>query len=297
MSRRAFLDPIAENGHVIEQQRHFLHEGFRDVGVNKASVFPGFCAQHDQVMFKDVDNPVAEIDRDFVLRLCYRVATKEAHAKQDTLAIADVLLLGDAGLPLPAQVQFQNRMNLFLHGTRLGVQDLMQRKDWLERAIESDASVPMFEWQSVAIDGKLPIVGAGAYNCEATFTGEHEPFDECAHKIPLLIHALIPQRGSWLSVFGWFRDGAEERCRRFAESIDCLSSERVPTALARFTMDVSENFFLRPSWYRGLDSAAQEDIAERVACGVLADHSGLCLLDSPAITISGRGSVAARSWT
>lgn len=279
MSRSAFLAPIAEGGHILERQRHLLHSAeFRKVGVNKASVFPGFCSQHDNALFRVVDNPSADLDRDFAQRLCYRAWAKELHAKQATIAIADVLHDGDAGLPLEHQVQHQDRMNMFLHATQLGVQDLALRKRWL-------------------LTGIPPVVGTGAYSCEAMFTGEYVAFGPLDDVIPVLAHALVPFRGGGLSLFGWFCDGMEGQYRRFAESIECLLPERMPTALARFTIDVSENFFMRLSWYQGLDAVALADIRDRMACGLHEPHSGLCLLDSPAVTIPGRGGPVYRSWT
>ena len=54
------LRSIAEDGHVMERNPSFFtireRQGWRKIGVNKATKFPGFCKTHDNKLFKQADS-------------------------------------------------------------------------------------------------------------------------------------------------------------------------------------------------------------------------------------------------
>lgn len=76
ISKRYYLENIAEEGHLL----HFAHHDdklerkliLHSVGINDATVFKGYCAQHDNMIYAEIDNsPIKSIKGVFLQ--CLRV--------------------------------------------------------------------------------------------------------------------------------------------------------------------------------------------------------------------------------
>ena len=54
----------------------------RKVGVNNASVFPGFCGKHDKTLFKPIESKFLQLNRDTAFLFSYRAIAYERFAKE-----------------------------------------------------------------------------------------------------------------------------------------------------------------------------------------------------------------------
>ena len=78
------LSFISKNNHIMEIVPR-LKNGemiidFHQIGINKASTFPGFCPKHDSRLFNSIDNkPISLDDPEQLFLLAYRAATRELH--------------------------------------------------------------------------------------------------------------------------------------------------------------------------------------------------------------------------
>lgn len=92
---RASLELIAEYGHVLQprldKKSHSI--ALERVGLGKASVFPGYCLEHEQVFQSFERDLRIECDADYVLQTfrtcCREMAIKEHHARWLDTAAAE----------------------------------------------------------------------------------------------------------------------------------------------------------------------------------------------------------------
>ena len=84
------LDLLARDGHVKGLTRRIDKDNgpiisFDDVGQNQATVFEGFCSEHDSDIFKAIDrNPFCLTEHLFLV--AYRAVARELHAQMDGAA-------------------------------------------------------------------------------------------------------------------------------------------------------------------------------------------------------------------
>ncbi len=87
LSVGAMLRPISRNGHVYTLSADRYAESYDDViqlkltGIRATSVFNGFCAKHDKILFSEIeDKPfVCSAEQNFLH--CYRAVAKESYLK------------------------------------------------------------------------------------------------------------------------------------------------------------------------------------------------------------------------
>ncbi|MEH6478363.1 MAG: hypothetical protein V7727_21910, partial [Sneathiella sp.] len=78
------LGLLERNGHVVMPKQHHSKDGpsikFKEVGRNLATTFTGFCAKHDQTIFKPLDTkPFSAKDSEQLFLLAYRSICRELH--------------------------------------------------------------------------------------------------------------------------------------------------------------------------------------------------------------------------
>lgn len=92
VQKKGGLSAIAEDGHVMTVKptmKGMIDSGGRPaprrIGVKKASVFPGFCGRHDDVLFKPVEGKSVALDRESAFLFAYRAIAYERLSKEAQL--------------------------------------------------------------------------------------------------------------------------------------------------------------------------------------------------------------------
>jgi len=92
VQREGAVRLLSSEGHVIQiRMRLDLDQGpeitFRSVGVNRATVFTGLCAQHDSVLFGPIEHEEVDLtNREHLFLLAYRAFLRETHASMEAAA-------------------------------------------------------------------------------------------------------------------------------------------------------------------------------------------------------------------
>lgn len=289
VAQAAALRPIAEGGHIYEIAGHdsLQHEGlWKPQGVQRASVFPGFCQEHDQRIFREVDDPKGPINARSAGLLCYRAITRERWARERNLAfsLASKEFL-DRGRSLDEQIAIQNYLNLQCYHSQLGIHDDTRVTAALEALLLAtpNSNQPGFHWHVTDLGIILPVVGCGGYCCAADFRGMkcrwHEGNRLTSGHIATLLHAVVPWQGTTKVVFGWLDDGYTDTYQQVVASFATLDEGAQREAAVRFLFEVSENIFARKSWWDGLSADAKVRIQHRLITGGANEgHSQTCLL-------------------
>lgn len=87
------LDLLCRDGHVIQLKIHFEKDSlpetrYKPIGRNSATTFTGLCAEHDQVIFNEIDNNEFGIDdQHHLFLLAYRSVYRELYATMDAAVV------------------------------------------------------------------------------------------------------------------------------------------------------------------------------------------------------------------
>ncbi len=262
---------------------------FKLQGTREASIFPGFCAHHDGALFAAVDNPASgTINREAALLICYRTLTKELWVKEQSLAFTlEGKTILDRGKPIAEQVAIQNLLNFQAHQHTLGIGDLARRKARLDSLLSSDGSslASSFAWFAADLGALIPVVGCGAFCCAGDFLGVECMWNHgngfTSPETAVLIHGVVPWNGATSVVFGWLSDDTfATACSQVASSFSRLEVDSQRRAIIYFLFEVTENLFVRKSWWDALPDTTRTHLAGRLREGGTNDgHRVDCLVD------------------
>ncbi|THD34447.1 MAG: zinc chelation protein SecC [Sphingomonas sp.] len=276
VQRNGGLKQIAENGHVLTVKP--LMKGLmemqgeawpRPVGTGKASVFPGFCERHDRELFKPVEGSTLPLDAEHAFLLAYRAIAYERHAKDAQLRATELQRDMDGGRPLFNQAIVQRMLRDTLFGIRMGYADIARTKDEFDRRLMSgDRSG--FHFLAVRFDGLLPMVACTSFHAELDFDGNR--LQRLGHgdaPFELVTLTVTAFQGRTVAVFGWIGD-ADGPAARLVSSFAAIADDGKADALLRLLFVQTDNIFLRPSWWEGLDEADQKRLVGQVMAGTTA---------------------------
>lgn len=264
--RSADLKTVAADGHVMHISADFRtlerlsgKTAPRTIGINQASTFPGFCAEHDTKTFDPIENHPFMGSSEQCFLLMYRAWCREAHAKEAAGRAQDVLREADKGRSLADQVAIQTQVSAHIQGTDLGIRDLRRFKAILDTGLVTrtfdKVNSTVFEFS-----GTLPVVATGAWYPPFDLSGRRlQTLQEDAPQ-PLAI-TLLNDGGTGFGVLSWFVDASRVPLR-FVESL--RASDNVADALIRTALGTSENAFFSPEWWKSLTQPQQNEIVERL---------------------------------
>lgn len=272
ISKALGLNRIAEAGHVLGLKHDIStlrknngRAKLAKIGVNRMSVFPGFCSVHDKSLFAPIeDQPFAATPEQCAL-LSYRALAREHHTKMSGLDINEFLKGADKGKPVAAQIALQTLLAGYGQGLSLAADDLGR------------ALVP--HYQSLS-DGNFEVFESAVFEFPADFpllcsTG-HMPSDDWSGRI---IQDLTDPKleADWVTavafiandraqiVFTWLR--SQKRMADFVDSLRLNFEGQEADALVKYFFTISENIAVRPTWWAGLDKAAKTALEARIMDG------------------------------
>ncbi len=143
----------------------------RRVGVNNASLFPGFCNKHDTALFKPIEGETVSLNKDTAFLFSYRAIAYERFAKEAQLKGISVQRDLDRGLPFLQQRLIQTHLKNFQNGVKIGMRDVDRWKKQFDERLLSGARDD-FHFLAVRFDRVLPIVACGAFHPEYDVQGK-----------------------------------------------------------------------------------------------------------------------------
>jgi hypothetical protein len=177
VQKKGGLAAIAEAGHVLTvkptMKEMIETDGNpqpRKIGVNNASVFPGFCNKHDTSLFKPIEGTSLPLTKVAAFLFSYRAIAYERFAKEAQLRGMDAHLEADRGHPFWKQAMIQMQIDSMINGIRIGMRDVEHWKKKFDERLLS-GSRDDFHFVIIRFDQILPIVGCGAFHPEYDLQG------------------------------------------------------------------------------------------------------------------------------
>ena len=273
ISKTLGLIRIAEAGHVLGL-KHDISTLSRTngraelgkIGINKISVFPGFCAVHDKSLFAPIEDEPFEGTAEQCALLSYRALARERHTKLSGIDVNEFLKGADKGKTVAAQMAIQKMLADFGLGLSLAAKDLDRALIPHYQAL-SDRNFGVFESAIFEFSDDFPLL------CS---TG-HMPSDDWSGRIIQDLPdsklqadwvtgvALLAADRAWI-VFTWLR--SRKLIADFIDSLGTHFAGQESDALVKYFFSISENIAVRPTWWAGLAKPAKAALEARIMDGV-----------------------------
>ncbi|MDZ7281048.1 SEC-C metal-binding domain-containing protein [Sphingomonas sanguinis] len=297
VQRRGGLSAIAEGKSLVmtvkpQSMRAMIdHEGRPppiEIGIGKASVFPGFCGHHDDAIFKPVEGKDVALDAGDAMLFAYRAMAYERFTKAVHVENTMVQRQMDRGQPLPIQQAIQRQCHITLAGAKRSLAEIdTVMKEY--RARLDGGSHAGFHHRAYRFDGLLPLVAAGAFMPELAIDGTLlQRLARGTAAFEQLTLTISSYAGRSVAVFGWIGpdDGASAA---YVDAFDAVPDADKADAIMQIAFEQLENIYLRPSWWNGLPTPQRAHLRERVYAGVATKRRtpGGCSPSKPPLATAG----------
>jgi SEC-C motif len=274
IQKKGGISAIAEAGHVLTVKPTMKdmiesngNPSPRKIGVNNASIFPGFCSKHDTTLFKPIEGKSLSLDKDTAFLFSYRSIAYERFAKEAQFKGIAAQREIDRGHSFWHQSLIQTRLSVFMDGVQLGRRDMDRWKSEFDERLLSGKGDD-FHFLAVRFDSVLPIVASGVFHPEFDLQGNSLQRLGCVSvdldHVALNVTAF---EGQTIAVFGWIgRDDGPARA--FADSfVVKIADDRKADVLARLLFIHTDNLFLRPTWWETLTAPRQASFKNLIKSG------------------------------
>lgn len=259
---RAWLERIAHDGHVlniranVDVARQRTDIVAEPIGINVASVFPGFCAEHDSNIFRPIDPPFNTCIQRQCDLLVFRSICREAYTKY-MVASFNISQGMVEDHPTPYG---KITLEMMLCAT-----DLLAYKVGLEQALDNGTS----DYCHYVIEfSRTPnVTGTGTFDPKMSFDSL-----ALSGRLEWITVSILPATFGGIAVLSW-KNSHHEKPVALLDSLLRVKTEWISDVLLRFVIDNVENAFYSPVWWRGMALDKQAQILQRYEASLIMPHT------------------------
>ncbi len=250
------LELLVKDGHVIMPKMKMDFEkgpqvSFDNVGRTKATTFLGLCKDHDNSLFKKIDDNEIDItDQEHLFLLCYRSVLKELHASMKAAHdIQGTYLKGvDLGKFNP---EAENAPML------LATEKLMAAYIFWNFKTTLDLMLFEKEWKKVS--HSIFTINSATPTLAVSSVFSTDAYSEKTDGLAFLILNIYPTEKETVVVFSYLSDHKKEATNIF-NSLFLASSEKIKLEISKIVLRKCENFVLSPRVYETFNKDQKESI-------------------------------------
>lgn len=279
VSRGSNLSAIAKDGHVLrytadisELNKNGGKLSVKKIGIKDASVFYGFCGQHDRILFSCIENEPFIGRPDQCLAIAYRTMSRELYGKNATTHIRETLRGADKGRSHQQQLLLQVMLDEMDMGNEAAKRDLTATYENLTAAFVENRT-DVIRSLVLELDGHLPFMFAGAWSPFTDLFGNAVQTgfaDELLEQV--FFSSFAGSAGEFICI-SW-RHTANAPGKVIADQVQALPTDRQAAACLQIVMKHVENIFFNMDWFEAR-SSEQRKLMNRLAM------SGVDSLGSP----------------
>lgn len=274
LSRAGSLERIAQDGHVygfvpsraaafptVKRNGGRLIPGL--VGVNQASTFGGFCARHDDQIFRPLDREPLEPTPTQVALIAYRAMAREAFGLRTLGSHTSIMREMDRGRDPLEQLLIQASVDGFADHVEERLPPLEAQMRNL-RALLAAGKYEDLNYLQLRFSGPPQILCSAVFRPEIDLSDRYlmNLYDSGADT-RLVAYALLPRGQETIALFAWL--GTFPEAEAFAQSVAEVSPQRLPTVLTRFMFEMFDNVWMAPSWWEGLHESERAFLIDRMS--------------------------------
>lgn len=285
ISKSGSLKQIAEGGHVMgaEVTLSSLIENsgrivMKEVGINRASTFSGFCAKHDKQLFAPLeDKPINLSDQQLFL-LAYRSIAREVFHKEASVKTAELMRQADRGMEQMQQYMVQQTASNFAGGVDLALTELNLIKNEMD-GIFKTSEFSTIRHYVIELSSVPSILVSASTQPEFDFSGRRlQIFGAKDQPMSHIIFNCISYDNAGCFVFSWINEH-DGICRKFVDTLAGLDKVEMGNALVRFAYSFAENTWASPVWWNSREPSVRNAVSDRLQHGTpFNSHRPDCLI-------------------
>ncbi|MDZ4658473.1 MAG: hypothetical protein SH868_12920 [Bythopirellula sp.] len=286
VQRGSSLQKIADKGHVygfavdaVNLNKSPGRIPVKRIGINDASTFNGFCANHDNTTFSPVEQKPFTATHEQCFLLGYRAMCREFYQKKTVIDAMPFISQLDKGRSLPDQVDFQSSLQSMFVGQTVGLRDLKQRKDAFDKLLvngnHQDANFYVIE-TTVTPD----VMATFGVTLEFDFEGNRlQNLSDLDKTLESIYITILATESGGAIVLSWLND-TNVACEKFVGSLHRIEDSAVGDAIIRLAFEYSENTFFNPIWWDGLPENIRHGLLDKLTTAISLDVRRLpsCLM-------------------
>ncbi len=267
VSKSSNLKQIAENGHVYSFKKSIMALDFNDgkfpvekIGINKASVFNGFCSKHDKELFAIIEDKEIVFSNEQIFILAYRAMSRELYLKFRSTENNQNMFGYDKGVEnVFFQRIFHNAVKQFSEATNLAVRDLEIAKNNYDNSLINQ-DYENIKYYIIIIDSVPEVMSSGCWTPEVTFSGEKlvDFHDKNKQFNSITVSTIALKNDKGAIVFSWDDGTSCSECFQFLKSLNEIPNNEKGNAILKWMFECNENIYFSPKWWDGLDKKIQE---------------------------------------
>jgi hypothetical protein len=247
---RSWLEQISDAGHVTRlglnaecASREPMKVVENRVGINEASVFLGFCSDHDSQLFSVFERQPFTGTAEQLHLLAYRSVCREAFIKyQITNSKLKTGMIEEEPTPHGVRTIQEMMWTIELLAIKQELEETIQagKYDKLNHYLIRFAKTP----QMLVSTNFIPLVTATGRKLDL------RPEDRLSLNI-------VPTNTGGFAIFSWLKRKPKNGSL-FVKSLRKLDSARLTHVLVKLAMEVSDNVFFGPKWWRSIGNYQDE---------------------------------------
>ena len=264
---RCFLKNIAENGHVISPNttphstiKNNGESIFEKIGINKASVFNGFCQTHDKQLFAVFEDNEFHATDEQCFMLAYRSICRELYNKMQVNNLSSTLRDFDKGESLITQKSFQDTLNQITDGANYGLRDLITHKNNYDKVFQNKCYSELRSYV-YEINRTPPIMASvGFFPCK-DFDGIKIQDLRDKKVLDFISINIFGLKDKGYLVFSWLSN-SDNTCQHFVDTFDKTrnKTESIVSLLSQYC----ENLYINPQWWDSQNESVRSSISARL---------------------------------
>ncbi|WP_211227339.1 hypothetical protein [Ferrimonas kyonanensis] len=196
----------------------------------------------------------------------YRSVAKELYAKEGSLLSSELLKGGDRGKHPIDQLFIQK----FAADNQLGIdaaqKELSELKGKLDEQLLGKASNNLSHLIMRA-NSPVPVAVSSIVSPVSDFEGNLiQDLGDLSVPAESLVFNSFSSDGKGYVVFSWLKESS--KVLGFINTLLSIDRDNIFSALVRFFFGVSENTFISPVWWDGLETSQKDKIQELIMAGV-----------------------------
>lgn len=251
IARQSLLKKIANNGEVYVWEQNPAKMYYRNInggddaieltkwGIKKASVFHGFCKNHDELLFNRIDSPIVSFDKEILLQMHYRAISYEYFHKKTSTKFLEYAL---------DNTDYNSAIDQYISNCKLGLSDLELEKNVCESAYGEKNANDSVKGVVYSFDTDVPVMCVSSLLPCCTVDG-HSFFEsmevEHAPSIGLTLGMDVNNHAFWAITYTRF----DEYIKKFLDNLDSYRNKRLLDIAVLFSLHSSQNACCCPSWY------------------------------------------------
>jgi len=275
IQRKGGISAIAEQGHVISSKRGYEQMIKNDgrivpskIGVRAASTFMGFCANHDNSLFKPIEDRKFELNTEAAFLLAYRTVGYEYLMKRNAVEAIEIHRTADKGRDWGFQSNYQQQLHHIKAGFNIGLDHIDYWKNRYDEMLLSK-NYAGFHHFAVKFESTLPYVSCGGFLPEIDLNGVRlQVLSKNYEQMEQVCFNLSALDGKSFLVLAWL-GATDGPAYQFVSSFSTLPDEEMANMGLHLATELIENTYFRPSWWENLTHTDKSYLISRIRSGLI----------------------------